>query len=155
MFSLYTYSKCPNSLRTGHTLIYLIQHFLFWTVKSLVGLQSGVGWSREHIKKQLSSIWQNLKSKLINCVLFAKVAESVSKLVNTLQTVMGLNISSVFGWCTFCDRSACAHYHRNLGKKINVAIILCYVMLVLFQWQCCMCYDVLNRNAPKSFVLPV
>lgn len=47
-------------------------------------------------KKQLSSIWQNLESKLINGVLFAKMAASVSTLVNTLQTVMGNYISSVF-----------------------------------------------------------
>lgn len=40
---------CVNTQKTGDTLIYLIQHFLFRLVQSSAGLQSSVGLSREHI----------------------------------------------------------------------------------------------------------
>lgn len=73
---------------------------------------------------------------------------------------MGLRIYKCLWLIQLFDRSGCAHYRRNLKKKINVAIILllcnaCFISVTMLYVKKKKCYDVLNRNAPKSFVLPV
>ena len=60
------------------------------------------------------------------------MAETVSKLVNTLQTVMGLYNSSVFDGSRFCDRLAYAHNHHDLGEKNKCGnnTLLCNACLI-------------------------
>jgi len=55
------------------------------------------------------------------------------------------------------DRSACAH-NRSESRKVNKCgnnTLLCDARFNSLMSVAYSCYDVLNRNAPKSSVLPV
>lgn len=79
VFPLYTYSMCLNTKDSAHSYLPhptlpILNGWRFSRATKWCWLKQ-----RAH-KKQLSSILQNLKSELINWVLLAKVAESVSKM---------------------------------------------------------------------------
>lgn len=129
IFLLYTHTVCVWTQRTGHAPRLPHQTPPVSNGSPPSRATKNDGWNQESTeeKKKLVFVWVFFLGK--TSTLFANATKSVSELVNKpLKTVIGTLYREFIRLTR--KQSACAHRHRTFEKKINVAIIIYYVMLV-------------------------